>query len=314
MSFIKRTQISKYICSLRGATLWLLVLGGLFTANFSLADSAAEDLNRRLTYPFGIIQSKQAVSAPDYRLVVSQVKWVNNALRIDKFVMVGVSGSATLQGISEGHSSKQVFEQLNDQLEGAGAQVVFSCVARDCGESNIWANKIFNESRLYGKDREQFYSVYALKLGGAPHAVVLYTIQRGNGRVYAYTELLALAAVPTQLDAFFQKEAEDSELQISVDITHRLELDFLTDSLHRQVEDRLARFPDHQLWILCKLEDKDKGSKALLGESKELVMATRHWLEVKGVDVERINVLPLGPFPTAYAVGKSQLIFEFSAP
>ena len=144
----------------------------------------------------------------------------------------------------------------NDQLEGAGAQW-FSCVARDC-ESNIWANKIFNESRLYGKDREQFYSVYALKLGGAPPCS---GSLHNTTRQWAcgHTELLALAAVPTQLDAFQEQKTQNSN-QCGYHIVWSW--DFLTDSLHRQVEDRLAQFPDHQLWILCKLEDKDRGSKA----------------------------------------------------
>ncbi len=286
---------------------------GLITGMTSGMASERSELASRLQSPFGQIQDTRSFDVRDHLIVASQVKWVNNALRMDNSVRVEVQGESQLQWISEGHDSQQVYQALQQEIEGAGGQVVFSCESRDCGESNVWANRIFGQSKLYGKDREQFYSVSALTLDDAPYMVVLYTIKRGNGRVYAYTEMMKLAQVPTKFDRFFAKKTKSSDLVMTVAFDRSKELDILTDSLHRQIDAKLSRFPNHELWILCRLEAEGVTAPQAMAECTDIVETTRRWLLAKGIAPASIKMLPLGVFPRTYQAGSSQLIIEFAA-
>ncbi|MEX1033562.1 MAG: DUF4892 domain-containing protein, partial [Cellvibrionaceae bacterium] len=62
---------------------------------------------------------------------------------------------------------------------------------RNCGSSNSWANDIFEVKQLYGLDQDQYYGIFeVIDNRDRIHYAVVYTVLRGNRRVYAHLEWL----------------------------------------------------------------------------------------------------------------------------
>jgi len=88
--------------------------------------------------------------------------------------------------IPSGYDEKDIFDFYKGQLPEV-ATTLYECERRNCGESNNWANDHFGIKRLYGNDGFQFYGVYQLK----PETyVTIYSVRRGNRRIYAQLEVL----------------------------------------------------------------------------------------------------------------------------
>lgn len=69
-------------------------------------------------------------------------------------------------------------------------ELLFECHGRECGSSNQWANRIFGISKLYGPQRYQHYLAANISTADGPLLIALYSIQRGNKRVYTQLDLL----------------------------------------------------------------------------------------------------------------------------
>lgn len=76
-------------------------------------------------------------------------------------------------------------------LQVAGAEQLFGCDGRACGQAAQWANRVFNERELYGKEDLQHYRVFALH--GTPESrLLVYSAERTEDRQYLHVELLTL--------------------------------------------------------------------------------------------------------------------------
>ena len=79
------------------------------------------------------------------------------------------------------------------ELEAAvkGGQLLFSCEGRSCGQGVQWANRVFGERVLYGRDDLQRYRVYA-PAEGDEYRLVLFSSARTADRQYLHAELLEI--------------------------------------------------------------------------------------------------------------------------
>jgi hypothetical protein len=107
----------------------------------------------------------------------------------------GLSGtlvSYTWQ-ILDGYGSAQVMEDLLDAVTmEEGASLLFSCQGRACGQGVQWANRVFHEQILYGREDLQRYRVYAIE-GEQTYRLVVYSAKRTEDRQYLHVELLQIA-------------------------------------------------------------------------------------------------------------------------
>jgi hypothetical protein len=87
---------------------------------------------------------------------------------------------------SAGFDELEIFQFYRDQLPEA-VKILFECERRDCGESNNWANDHFRIKQLYGLNQHQFYGVYQID---AQKYLSLYTVRRGNRRIYTQIDFL----------------------------------------------------------------------------------------------------------------------------
>lgn len=101
--------------------------------------------------------------------------------------------------IPSGYSAEEVYNHFRNQLLTGEQTGLFECRGRGCGSSNYWANDKFGNRVLYGPEAGQFYlaSTYRSERDGVPVSgyAALYTVTRGNRRVYAHLDFLQLPLV-----------------------------------------------------------------------------------------------------------------------
>ena len=94
--------------------------------------------------------------------------------------------------IIDGFSSQEVLADLVSELEAIeGARELFSCDGRSCGKSVQWANRVFGEKILYGREELQQYRAYVLDNPVRYH-IQLYSAARTADRQYLHIEILAV--------------------------------------------------------------------------------------------------------------------------
>jgi hypothetical protein len=116
------------------------------------------------------------------------VRKISGQLRIDQQVVgKGQARSVTYQLPPE-RTAGEVFASTRQALRAQGAQLLYWCEARDCGESSLWANEIFGNSRLYGSDEQQAFLLLRQAAPADDRLIALYSITRGNRRAYLHVE------------------------------------------------------------------------------------------------------------------------------
>lgn len=177
----------------RKNTLTILVFCSfLFLYQISQAAVNASDIEAALQpFPQASVVNERETSVADYSFALGQMKKNRGLWSPEREQRFSGELSAKTQLISEGHSPQEVFAYYQRLFVNFQARALFTCEARNCGSSNAWANEQFNEKQLYGLDGEQSYAAYELvDEAGLLHYVAIYTVIRGNKRVYAHTEWL----------------------------------------------------------------------------------------------------------------------------
>lgn len=151
------------------------------------------------TAPQPFAQSTHEVTVPiessGHLVLFSPVREVNNEIRSETMARLPVSGEGRLYQISRDSNRQEVREHYLGLLRERGAQVLFECSGIRCGRSNVWANQIFNQSVLYGRDATQDYLVAGLVTDdGSRWLTSVYTVTRGNLREYVWVEHLKVAS------------------------------------------------------------------------------------------------------------------------
>ncbi|KZX53344.1 hypothetical protein A3709_09415 [Halioglobus sp. HI00S01] len=89
--------------------------------------------------------------------------------------------------VRDGFTSNEVLDGLEAQLNSEG--VLFACEGRSCGQGVQWANRVFGERVLYGRDDLQRYRVYDLADADQSYRLVLFSSARTADRQYLHAEL-----------------------------------------------------------------------------------------------------------------------------
>lgn len=176
-------------------SLFLLVLTALLpvVATASPADMPAP-------FPQSELISSTPISSLGHLVLFSPVREVNNEIRSKTMARLPVVGEGRLYEISKDSDRAKARDYYINELQSAGASILYECKSRDCGRSNVWANQIFGQRVLYGRDTTQDYFIAGTTADDGSHWLTLvYTVTRGNLREYIWVEHLhvdAGAAVP----------------------------------------------------------------------------------------------------------------------
>ncbi|MDG2273455.1 MAG: DUF4892 domain-containing protein [Halioglobus sp.] len=106
--------------------------------------------------------------------------------------LTGTLVSYTWQ-VESGSTSAAVMDQVLESIAEAedDAMLLFKCEGRACGKGVQWANRVFGERVLYGREDLQQYRVYALQ-GEKSYRLVGYSAARTADRQYFHVELIRI--------------------------------------------------------------------------------------------------------------------------
>lgn len=166
----------------------LLVVLALLGVGQAHGQSASETLE---PFPQSRLETRVPVVSPSHLVLLSPVREVNDQIRSETVARIPVKGVGELYEIRRDSSRSEAREYYRQLLQAKGAQVLFECSGRSCGRSNVWANQIFNQATLYGRDSDQDYLAAAfVGDNGETWLTLVYTVTRGNQREYVWVEHL----------------------------------------------------------------------------------------------------------------------------
>ncbi len=126
-----------------------------------------------------LIESK-AFDNTEYRLVLSGLQRREAVTSGEVERLINADVKRTFWQLSSNHEVSQVMSHYLNQWDG---EVLYQCRGLDCGSSNFWANKIFHNAKLYGRDINQAYAV-VMDPEKENKTYVLYAIQRSKKTIY----------------------------------------------------------------------------------------------------------------------------------
>jgi len=267
-------------------------------------------------YPDSKIEQYSSATPTDYTLVLGKLKKINNQLEPEYVKRLSGQLTRITYRIPEGYSPLTAFKYYADQF--VSAELLFECRARECGSSSYWANQIFNLSILYGPDKDQHYGVYRLKLEGKELLVVIYSIMRGNKRVYAHLDILE-----TKINRTHDLSINPDTLLKSLRQNKRLVL----AELAFDGEDELEKTSLESLDTLVKALNKNIRLKFYvvghvnsagtfdhqLARSLKRAASVRRALIAFGIDASRLEahgVGPLAPIGKGEGAGRIELVLQ----
>lgn len=142
-------------------------------------------------FPEARLDNEVRIQSPGHLVLFSPVREVNNEIRSASMARLPVKGVGQLYEVQGGANREEARDHYLRELQARGAQVLFECSGRNCGRSNVWANQIFKQSSLYGRDNNQDYLVAgSIDENGQPWLTMVYTVTRANQREFVWVEHL----------------------------------------------------------------------------------------------------------------------------
>jgi hypothetical protein len=159
----------------------------------SRADSPLALIEKLDNYPHAVPVSHSSTEVRDHEIGLGAIQKVRGVWRFkDSERQTGTLHRHTWQ-IVDGFSSLEVYEELVSQLDsGENSELLFSCEGRSCGQSVQWANRVFAQRMLYGREEMQRYRVYRWK-EAVEYRVILYSSARTADRQHLHMEVIQLA-------------------------------------------------------------------------------------------------------------------------
>lgn len=246
-------------------------------------------------FPQSSLEEEVPVVSSGHLVLFSPVREVNNQIRSDRMARIPVKGVGRLYQINRDASRGEAREHYQTLLQARGAQVLFECNGRSCGRSNVWANQIFDQSTLYGRDADQDYLVAAVTgESGKTWLTLVYTVTRGTQREYVWIEHLEAgegAAIPG-LDSANARVRGPIIIPWQGGITHRFEWS-ATDRrmLNNWVEEEGAQVV---LTGFASLGE-DEPLEAAMERAQNAMESLSQVLEKSGVSKSRQTLITVGP-------------------
>lgn len=170
-----------------------LVLMASLCSQLVWADDPERLLQRLNDYPHALQVDSSRATVIDHEVGLGSIKKVRGVWQFkDSERLSGLLWRYTWQ-IVDGFTSAEVMEELLAALqELEGTELLFSCDGRACGQGAQWANRVFRQRVLYGREDLQRYRVYSLQVNGG-YRLAIYSAARTSERQYLHVDLLHIA-------------------------------------------------------------------------------------------------------------------------
>ena len=139
--------------------------------------------------PHAVLIASSDREVVDHELGLGALQKVRGAWRFKQSERISGRLQRFTWQVTDGFTSEELFEGLSVKLASlAGAELLFSCRGRACGHGSQWANRVFGQKILYGRDDLQRYSVYTFV--ETQQRVVIYASSRTSDRQYLHVDLI----------------------------------------------------------------------------------------------------------------------------
>jgi hypothetical protein len=269
--------------------LLLLLLSVFLLAQPSLAQ------NQQLLKPFPNSSLATSSSTPDvvYQVPLGILQRKGNSAAPEKLVRVNGSVTKLLYEISDSFNGDYIRDYFKQQFEQAGFERLFACDGRSCGSSNDWANDVFGNRVLYGPAENQFVMTYLDRSSGRDNYVVSYIITRGNGRLYAYIELVETGGSSGDTGLFTENLLRNKFMVLA-------NLRFAGDELAPESGSLLELVsvlklnPELNVYVVAHLEGAES-FESLQARSQQRADSVAAALATAGIDMSRLSAKGVGP-------------------
>lgn len=171
----------------------LASIGALFSvclmAGLAQAASPGDSLQTLDAFPHATRISHDVERVVDYEIGLGAMRKVRGAWSFKASERKSGELTRYTWQIVDGFSSNEVLEELEAGL--VNSKLLFSCEGRSCGQGVQWANRVFRERVLYGRDDLQRYRVYGAEdAASGDFRLLLFSSSRTADRHYLHAELL----------------------------------------------------------------------------------------------------------------------------
>ena len=177
-------QISGSVC----VVFWALLL-----ATEALAATPEALLQQLDEFPHAREVAQSEVVVIDHEIGLGAMQKVRGAWRFKHSERHSGTLLRYTWQIVDGFTSLEVMQGLTEKVEAQeNSSLLFGCQGRACGNGAQWANRVFKQRLLYGRDDLQYYRVYALRADEADYRLVVYSSARTADRQYLHVDLLRI--------------------------------------------------------------------------------------------------------------------------
>jgi len=157
------------------------------------AQSPAELLQELDNFPHTRRMSHDTRSVVDYEIGLGAIQKRSGVWAFKRSERLSGELVRYTWQVVDGFSTEDVLEELAERLAENG-RLLFACDSRACGQGSQWANQVFGERLLYGRDEYQHYRVFGPAEGSTEnYRVLLFSAARLADRQYLHAELLRVA-------------------------------------------------------------------------------------------------------------------------
>ena len=160
--------------------------------NVALASEPVELLQNIDEYPHTELVERTESAVIDHEVGLGAMQKVRGIWRFKSSERLSGTLVRYTWQVIDGFSSEEVFEQIVTAVEQRpDATKLFDCYGLSCGHGSQWANRVFRQRILYGRNAAQHYRVYSLG-PDAEHRLLIYAAVRTSDRQYLHAELLSV--------------------------------------------------------------------------------------------------------------------------
>lgn len=253
-------------------------------------------------FPQGTVESRSSISEQPVRVLLGSVSEVNNELRVSDSIRKRWSGVVRTLRVARNFSVDDVADYYRSRIREKEATVLFECEGRACGNSNVWANRVFEESKLYGRDDAQKYWVTAWPDAKNRIQVnTLYLIERGNREIYVHEQALRLAEDERLPGIALKERRVFGPVVVPWENPESPTMD-VSAAVYDRITALADEYPDGSLYLVGFSPLEDASLNQVMEQTEAAIQRLQTLLEERGVSADRIRTRVLGPLvPTVEA-------------
>lgn len=143
-------------------------------------------------FPEARLSDEKKTQESHYRLILSELKRSQATTFGEREVRLSGQLLRRVWALPSGIDLAEVVTHYQQQLDGM--QVLYQCQGLDCGSSHFWANEVFANGRLVGREKDQSILVaVAQRDDGRRDVWVVYMVQRATRQVMVNVDYLLTA-------------------------------------------------------------------------------------------------------------------------